>query len=190
MSSIVINSKLLNLAFWRIISLLIATVSVLVMPNLVLAATTETAVKAGFIYNFSKFIEWPARTAESSSYNLCVMGDDKREDSLDVLVGKMVGNKPLTLTRNVKPANLKDCHMLFVIQDKDVHLQALLADIAALPIVTVSDSPDFILKGGMIGLIRDGNRVGFEVNLKPANAVGIRMSAQLLKLAKSVKGIK
>ena len=171
-------------------SWLLTTICLLTMPNFVAAATTEFAVKAGFIYNFSKYIEWPANAVESNSYHLCVIGEDKREDSLDVLVGKLVGNKPLTLTRNVKPANLKDCHMLFVIEDNNVHAEALLTEIAALPIVTISDSPDFILKGGMIGLIRDGNRVGFEVNLKPANAVGIRMSVQLLKLAKSVRGLK
>lgn len=185
-----IKQAQLKLSFRLMATLLLITIDLLAVPHLAMAATTESAVKAGVIYNFSKFIEWPASTNESSSYNLCVIGDDKREDSLDVLEGKLVGNKPLSLKRNVKPANLKDCQMLFMIEDSDTHIHTLLPDIAALPIVTVSDSPDFITKGGMIGLIRDGNRVGFEVNLKPANAVGIRMSAQLLKLAKSVKGIK
>ena len=80
--------------------------------------------------------------------------------------------------------------MVFVADDSDQGIQTLLQELGTLPVVTVSDSPDFISKGGMIGLIRDGNSLGFEVNLAPVSATGVRMSAQLLKLAKSVKGLK
>ena len=169
---------------------LLAYAMMLGAQGIAFGATTESAVKAGFVYNFTKFIDWPASTDESITYNLCVAGESKLTDSLDALEGKLVGNKPLNIMRNVSAANLKGCHMVFVVAASDAHIQSLLQQMGNLPIVTVSDSPDFILKGGMIGLIRDGNRVGFEVNLKPANAAGLRMSAQLLKLAKSVKGLK
>ena len=180
----------LNLILKRTHLWLLACAMVLGAQGIAFGATTESAVKAGFVYNFTKFIDFPPSTDASITYNLCVAGESKLSDSLDALEGKLVGNKPLNIQRNVSEANLKDCHMVFVVAASDAHIQSLLQQVGTLPIVTVSDSPDFILKGGMIGLIRDGNRVGFEVNLKTAGAAGLRMSAQLLKLAKSVKGLK
>ena len=154
------------------------------------AATTESAVKAGFIYNFTKFIEWPASTNLYTTFNLCVVGDNRLEDSLQALEGKKVGSKPIKVRQNVSKEEMKSCQMLFVADDNDQATYDLLRELGNAPVVTVGDSPEFTLKGGMIGLIRDGSRVGFEINLAPANAVDVHFSAQLLKLAKSVKGLK
>lgn len=154
------------------------------------AATTESAVKAGFIYNFTKFIEWPASSNLYTTFNLCVVGDNRLEDSLQALEGKLVGSKSIKVRQNVSKEELKSCQMLFIAEDNDQATYALLHELGSEPVVTVSDSPEFTLKGGMIGLIRDGSRVGFEINLTPANTSSVRFSAQLLKLAKSVKGLK
>jgi YfiR/HmsC-like len=159
-------------------------------PVVVLAATTESAVKAGFIYNFSKFIEWPASTKLYTKFNICIVGDSRLEDGLDALEGKMVGNKPISVHKKISKDSLKNCQILFIAEDGDQETYALLHATGNAPVVTVSDSPEFILKGGMIGLIRNGSRVGFEVNLTPANAADIHFRAQLLKLAKNVRGLK
>jgi hypothetical protein len=158
--------------------------------NPAMAATKEDAVKAGIIYNFTKFITWPAGATPQSNFNLCVVGDDHLDGGLEALYGKLVGDWSLVLQRNPADEALKDCHMVFVADDAKQNIQEVLQKFNGLPAATVSDSPDFIQKGGMIGLIRDGNRVGFEVNIKPANAAGLHISAQLLKLAKRVKGLK
>jgi hypothetical protein len=163
---------------------------VLFLPIQVQAATKEQAVKAGFIYNFSKFIVWPSNASADSNFNLCIIGDDKLDGSLEALYGKLVDDKPLVLKRNVQLDELQHCQMAFLAKDSKENMQVVLEKFRALPVVTVSDSPDFISKGGMIGLIRDGNRVGFEVDLTPVNVAGLRISAQLLKLAKRVKGLK
>jgi hypothetical protein len=154
------------------------------------AATKEDAVKAGFVYNFTKFITWPTHATPQTNFNLCVVGDDQLDGSLEALYGKLIGDKPLILQRNPADEALKDCHLVFVADDAKQNIQEVLQKFNGLPAATVSDSPDFIQKGGMIGLIRDGNRVGFEINLAPANAAGLRISSQLLKLAKHVKGLK
>lgn len=160
------------------------------VPLAAQAATTESAVKAGFIYNFSKFIEWPPSTKLYATFNLCVVGDFRLEDSLQALEGRLIGGKPISVHINTNGESLKSCQMLFIASDSDQETRALLGEIGGLPVVTVSDSADFVLKGGMIGLIRDGSRVGFEVNLASVTNAGVHMSAQLLKLAKSVKGLK
>lgn len=166
---------------------LAAVCIMLAQPFQTRAATTESAVKAGFIYNFTKFIEWPASAAINPAFNLCVVGDNRLEDSLQALEGKMVAGKPLSLRDNVAGEALKSCHMVFVAQDDEQAIHAVLKELATLPIVTVSDSPGFVQKGGMIGLVRDGVRLAFEVNLVSTKAAGLHVSSQLLKLAKHVK---
>jgi len=168
----------------------ITSLILVLCPLVTQAATTESAVKAGFIYNFTKFIEWPASTSVYATFNLCVVGDNRLDESLQALEGKNVGGKLLSLRLNVPRDSLSGCQMVFVAEDNDQTVGVLLKELSALPVVTVSDSAEFIQKGGTIGLIRDGSRVGFEVNLASANAAGVHISAQLLKLAKSLKGLK
>jgi hypothetical protein len=159
-------------------------------PFLAHATTKEDAVKAGIVYNFTKYITWPAEATLQSNFNLCVEGNDHLDGGLEALYGKLVGNRPLILKRDVSVAESKTCHMVFVADDAKLNVKVVMQKFNGLPVVTVSDRADFIQIGGMIGLLRDGHRVGFEVNIKPAKAVGLRLSAQLLKLAKYVKGLK
>ncbi|MFM9835298.1 MAG: YfiR family protein [Methylophilaceae bacterium] len=154
------------------------------------AATMESAVKAGVIYNFAKYIEWPESIDLYATFNICHNGDNRLEDSLQALQGKLIGGKHISVKQNVKPEDFYSCQILFIAEDDDQVTYKLLHDIGNAPIVTVSDSPKFVLKGGMIGIIRDGGRVGFEVNLAPVNVKDLHFSAQLLKLAKVVKGLK
>ena len=159
------------------------------IPVLTYAATKEQAVKAGFVYNVTKYVIWPTRVSNDKQFNLCVFGDANLGGSLKSLQGKLVGNKTLILRRWVKSESFESCHMVFISKDSTDDMSALLQQISALPVLTISDSPDFIDNGGMVGLIRDGTRVGLEVDLKTVRASGLNMSAQLLKLAKTVKGL-
>ena len=163
---------------------------VLYVPLLAQATTKEDAVKAGFVYNFTKYITWPTSDTPQDNFNLCVEGNDQLDGGLEALYGKKIGNKSLILIRDVSGEALKSCHMVFVADDAKLNMQKVLKKFDGLPVVTVSDRADFIKMGGMIGLLRDGNRVGFEINVIPARAVGLSISAQLLKLAKYVKGLK
>ena len=160
------------------------------VPKFVYAATLENAVKAGVIYNFAKFIDWPNSKDLYSTFNICVVGDNRLEDSLQVLQGKEIGSKHISIQKDLKSDAIKGCQMLFVAADDDQITYSLLHDLGSAAVVTVSDSPEFVLKGGMIGLIHDGNRIGFEVNLKQVKAKNLHFSAQLLKLAKTVRGLK
>lgn len=152
------------------------------------AATKESAVKAGFIYNFTKYTVWPNEVSARDFFNLCVIGEDTLGGGLDALKGKLVATKKLVVHRQVAGANLNRCHIVFIAQDQQLNLKKTLNKLAGLPILTVSDRPDFINNGGMVGLVKDGTHVAFEVDIVAVNAAGIHISAQLLKLAKVVKG--
>ncbi|TAN66543.1 MAG: YfiR family protein [Methylobacter sp.] len=145
---------------------------------------SEAAVKTAFLYNFFKFIEWPKAAANQDAYRLCTTNNDQLGDSLSVLESKTVNSKPMLIERNTTGEGLKNCHMVFI--DSSENTTRIIRYLKNLPIVTVSDEPGFIDQGGTIGLIQGDNRLSFEINLAAANANGVHISAQLLKLARRV----
>jgi hypothetical protein len=144
----------------------------------------EAAIKTAFLYNFFKFIEWPEAAAHQDTYHLCTADNDNLGDNLLILENKTVNNKPLIIHRNINGEELKTCQMVFIGPSENT--ASIVRGLKGLPILTVSDKPNFIDQGGMIGLVMDDNRLGFEINLNAANIGGIHVSAQLLKLAKNV----
>jgi hypothetical protein len=148
----------------------------------------EYAVKSAFLYNFFKFIEWPADVSGSANYNLCFVGDDLFGDNLATINGRQISGKTLIVHRHLDDKSLKSCHMVFLSADNAPTYRSTIEAIRGLPIVLVGDGPDFIAHGGVIRLYNDSGRITFEINLDAARNVNLRMSAQLLKLAKEVRG--
>ncbi len=162
----------------------------LAFPQPVQAGPSEFVVKAAFIYNFFKFTDWPVAPGAQQlpTYNLCFPGNPMPyAQAISALDGKMVAGKPVSVHLEVRGEQLKSCHMVVLFEEDGVDL---LRELATLPVVTVSDMAGFIHRGGMIGLVQNDKRLGFEVNLEVANANNIRFSSQMLKLAKSVRGAK
>lgn len=154
------------------------------------AATKEHAVKAGLIYNITKFVVWPSDSRNNEKFNLCIMNSNELGGSLNALRGKLVRSKPLVLRRGLNDKVLNACHIAFISGDDAQKVQEVLEKLRHFPVLTISDNPDFISQGGMVGLVRDGSRLGFEINIKTVDASKLHMGAQLLKLAKRVKGLK
>lgn len=174
-------------AFAAPISMLRKTLLLLLLSSSHLCyaeAASEAAVKVAFLYNFFKFIEWPNSATAQNRYTLCLTSHTDFGEHLLMLEGKTVNGKPLDIVRNIAAKDLKSCHLIFV--DAADSPGDYARDLKGTPIVTVSDKAGFINQGGTIGLIQDGNRLSFEINLETANAGNTRISAQLLKLAKSI----
>lgn len=163
---------------------LVLVLTGLIIGNAYAETETESAVKIGFLYNFFKFIDWPQSADTSGGYCLCTTGDNSLGNSLLALQDKTINNKPLGIKRGVSVKELKNCHMVFIGADEDISKP--FGDLQGLAVVTVSDKPDFINQGGMIGLVQYNNRLAFEVNLDAANAVDIHISAKILELAKRI----
>ncbi|WP_260839213.1 YfiR family protein [Methylomonas koyamae] len=164
--------------------------ALLVLPLIFLhsafAAETanEAAVKVAFLYNFFKFIEWPD-AASQNKFNLCLVSPHNLGDNLLALEGKTVNGKPLAVLQDVASKDLKACHLVYIAKSA-AGAGEIARDLRGAPVVTVSDKPGFLEQNGTIGLVQDGNRLNFEVNLDNANAANIRISAQLLKLARNL----
>ncbi len=147
---------------------------------------SETAVKIAFIFNFFKFIEWPAEVENRGKFLLCADAEGAVSEGLQMLDGKTVNGKPLSVRRDLKGQALRACHMVYM-ENPDT---AILRDLSVYPVVTVGDGGDFIQQYGVIGLVPQDNRLSFVINLTPAQANGIKIRAPLLKLAKTVQAVK
>ena len=147
----------------------------------------EYAVKALFLYNFAKFIEWPA-AMPAGAICIGILGDDPFGEVLDgAVAGKAVNGRPLLIKRLKSDPEARQCHIVFVnIADKK-HVRSLLDSLKQSGVVTVSDTRGFAEAGGMINFLVVNDRVRFEINLDAASAAGLKFSSKLLSLAKIVR---
>jgi hypothetical protein len=151
---------------------------------------SEYQVKAAFLYNFTKFVDWPeAKLNGADHLYLCVLGADPFGEELDLTVaGKSVKGKWLTVRRLQNGGDVRDCHLLFVADADQFHLEFVLNEAREAHVLTVGDTEDFAARGGMINFRMDGNKVRFEINATAAEEAGLRISSHLLKLAVHVIG--
>jgi hypothetical protein len=150
----------------------------------------EFQVKAAYLYNFGRFVEWPDASAsdKGGSFEICVLGMDPFGQTLDAtLSSATIGGKSVMAKRISKPQDADDCRIVFISSSEENHLKDVLAALEKTNVLTVSDIPGFSERGGMIGFILDGSRVRFDVNLASAQGAGLTLSSELLKVATSVR---
>ncbi len=151
----------------------------------------EYQVKAAFLFNFARFVEWPpgAFSDATSPITLCVFGKDPFEGALeDTLRGRTVGGRAL-VTRHVGPdADMAGCHALFVPASEDARLPALLERLAGQPVLIVGETEHFGRLGGIVRFTLEDNRVRFIVNAASAKRAGLSINAKLLSIASAVIG--
>jgi hypothetical protein len=151
-------------------------------------SSLEYSVKAALLLNFARFIEWPDRAFASprAPIIICVFAPNPFGESLDrALDGETVSGR-IVSTRDVRtPADSAGCHMLFVPEGSESRAAALVRN-GGPHTVTVGESHRFEELGGAVSFVLEGGRVRFNVNLKPVEERGVRISARMLKLANRV----
>jgi hypothetical protein len=131
--------------------------------------SSEYLIKAGFIYNFAKFVEWPstAFAEPDSPIVIGVLGTDPFGDIINhVVEGKKIGAR--------------------VSSSEKLHFEEIVDAVKGLPILTVGETPGFAERGGMIRLMLEDNRVRFEVNVDAAHYGNLNISSRLLTLARII----
>jgi YfiR/HmsC-like len=155
------------------------------------AKPTDYDVKAAYLYNFGRFVEWPAQvttTTNSGHFTVCVLGQDPFGPSLDsTLAGETIGGKSIVAKRISNPQESDDCRILFLSPTEGGHLKKIVAELDKKAVLTVSDIPQFAQLGGMIQFVLEGKRVRFEVNLAATQRAGLTLSSELLKVATTVR---
>jgi len=146
---------------------------------------TEDDVKAAFLYNFAKYVDWP-NTAGSDAFRVCVVADAGLEKRVDNLVaGETIDGKAVR-RETPAPEGARGCHILFIGDIESERIDHFIAAVQGAPVLTVGESPDFLNRGGMIAFVHEGDRVRFDINNAAAQQVGVTVSSRLLRLARRV----
>ncbi len=155
------------------------------------ATTPEFQVKAAYLFNFARYVEWPpdAFRAPNAPLIIAIVGDDPFGSTLDDLVrGEEAQGHPLLVQRYRRVEDVQDCHILFVSRLGRTERETLLSGLKNRSILTVSDTDDFARQGGMIRFVMADGRVRMQINWEAAKRANLTMSSKLLRSAQIVDG--
>lgn len=155
-----------------------------VCPFLFASNISEDEIKAAFIFNFARFVEWP-ELKNAEELVVGYLGTRPLGGNLELLKGRKINDRKI----NVKPfveAEASQFDLVFISAVELGKKPEAIDLFHERPILTVSDAPDFIHSGGIIGLIIVNKKVCFEINQTAALADGLKISSQLLSLARRV----
>ena len=178
-----------NLQLLRLMSVIIANVIISPMNADNLDTDLEYRVKAGFLGNFAKFVRWPTAflPKADSPYVIGILGEDPFGSVIDQAIdGFTIGGKNVVIKRFNDVASLEFCHILFISRSQKVHLDHIFTSLQRVPTLTVGEMSNFCQKGGMINFIFIENNIRFEVNSNAAQKAQLKLSSNLLSLAKAI----
>jgi uncharacterized protein DUF4154 len=141
----------------------------------------EYQIKAAYLYNFLKYVEWP--NSINRTFLICVAGQNPFGSVLDGLTkNERVRGNPVKTELILGPET--GCDVIFT--PRTSNIPAYLQDAAGRPILTVGETPRFIEQGGIVNFFLENGKVRFEINRSAAERAGLRISSRLLQLAKIV----
>jgi len=170
--------------------LLAGALLLLLIPRATVAGDVDPStlrqVEAGFLYNFFFFVDWPD-SLEGGELTLGVVGEDPFGPVLDTLREREIQGRRIELRWFDSLAAIEPCHILFVSASVADSLDQLLDRLEGHSVLTVSDMEDFVDRGGMIQFRVVDRRVRFDIDQAEAQEHGLRLSSQLLKVAREVR---
>jgi hypothetical protein len=169
---------------WRWLSI------VLVLSELELrgqaAISPEYQLKAVFLFNFARFVDWPPKVfvAPDAPLVIGVLGEDPFGAYLDETVRReSVNGHPLIVQRYRRTNEVRVCHVLFISRSEGDRLEQIFTALRGRNVLTVGDTDDFIVRGGMIRLGTESKKIRMHVNTSAAKAADLTLSAKLLRVA-------
>lgn len=173
------------------VTLLQSTVAV--RPLSAQEAEPVLLVKVSFLLNFLKFTQWPPNSFPVADQELAlvVLGESPIARQIKKnLEGHLIRDKPVQVTVYASVQHWREAptmpHALFVSQEMSSQWAEISAFLAAAPVLTMADFPDFCAQGGILNLVRDGDTIRFEANPEAAKKISLALNAQMLQLAKIV----
>ena len=148
---------------------------------------SEYEVKAAFIFNFAKFVEWPQRAFldAQSPFLIGVIGGGLSNTDLDRTVrGKTLNNRSVMVKPCRTLEEARKCQVLFIEASEKRRLPEILVGLDNASVLTVGETEGFIQSGGMISFFREGNKLRFEINQEAAKQAGLKVNSKLLSLAR------
>ncbi len=153
------------------------------------AAPAEYELKAAFIYQIARFVEWPPRAGEPAGapLRLCVFGGNPFGPALETIRGKQVNGRRMEVSLLDMSADTRECGLLFIAAPAEKHLERIAAISRGSGTLTMGDTEGFARRGAIVNFFAESGRVRFEINLEASRHTGLKISSQLLKLARIVR---
>jgi ribosome-associated protein YbcJ (S4-like RNA binding protein) len=169
-------------------------------------ASREYQVKAAFLYNFIKFVDWPKEkvTDPNAPLTIGIIGKDPFEDAFEPLQEKAARDRKVVIQRfegfveleksgkkkkdqpHPKSQDIQKCHLLFICPSESERIADIIASVKGHSVLTVADTQGFLESGGIINFIMEEQKVRFEINVTNARRAKLQIRSQLLRLAKRV----
>jgi hypothetical protein len=167
---------------FRTAAVLLISIWILSVFALCSYAIEADQIKVAFIFNFSKYVDWPT-SVQSDTLMICGYGDG--DDVLSSISGKSAQGKTITIKKLSNPKESDSCHIVYI--RSGVSADEILANVKNKHVLTVGDESGFLNKGGMIGFKMSDGKVVFDINATLARGNGLTISSQLLKFANEIK---
>jgi hypothetical protein len=168
-------------------------------------ASREYQVKAAFLYNFIKFVDWPEESSDSNKPIIIgIIGNDPFGSAFDPIKDKPVKERKVIVKwfkgldelekssqmdksgKHPQIEAIRECNLLFICHSEKEKLKETLDLLKDRSILTVADMQGFLESGGIVNFVIEENKVGFEINLVAAEHAKLEIRSQLLRLAKRV----
>lgn len=186
------KSRLRASSLFRLLLLLAGSVAFLqsVECGLSSDAFTEYQVKALFLLNFTKYVDWPtnAFAGAETPITIGVVGENKIGAELEKIIpGRSANGRPIALKVIDNSSDLAQCQILFIGNSETKRQREILSSLRKAPVLTVGETGQFLDEGGMINFVLKEGKVRLEINLASARKANLQISSKLLSVADTVK---
>jgi hypothetical protein len=150
----------------------------------------EYVVKAGFLFNFAKYVDWPSEAFDNADapFIIGVVGADPFGGGLEkTLKSKVVKNRAFVIRRYPDAGEIRRCHILFVPRTEMEQLREILKRAEAWPVLTVGEDEGFSRAGGTANILIEKEKPRLEVNPDAAEKARLSIDPKLLKVAAIVR---
>ncbi len=168
----------------RALPLLALAACLCIPPPAGAAAYGEHEIKAAYLYNFAKFVDWPE---DKSLLHLCLFNKGAVAGALEAIKDKSMGERKLALSYPAAASNLAECDMLLVTEAEERNLERILAITQGRRVLVAGDGEGYAQRGAMFNFYLEGGRVRFEINLAAIRRSGLKISSKLLSLGRMVE---
>ncbi len=150
----------------------------------------EYKIKAGYLYNFSKFVDWPVykKSEKNQTLNICLLGDDHFGSILDPIQKKKSKGRRIRLFRfKQMQSEVRQCQILFIADNEPEQAEQIISGLNGISLLTVGDTQRFAASGGMVGFVIINGKVRLQINRAAVEKAGLNISAKLLEVAQIVE---
>jgi len=146
-------------------------------------------LKSAFIFNFARYVVWPGSAFNGKSdFCIATLGRSPLDRELAELSGKSVNGRSIVFRQFSSPEDAAQCQILFISRSEMARLASVLDILRDFPVLTVADRDDFCRKGGMLSLVHQGGKIGFDVNIREMQRCRLKPKPQLLRLSRKIYG--